>query len=417
MKILSIVCDLNKGGTQRAAQIFAEAYKKLGHDSRLLSFYGLGTRYNELKDEIKIWNGFSVNNIEQIKQWSPDVIHIHSHALGADDVNRLLESLPLNKIKVIEQNVFSKPSPWMDKVDNSFQFSHWAYWLYRLNGGDLLHASVIPNPVRSDKFIRQDSINVSRFRREHNIPNDAFVIGRIGQSGEGKWSIMLIDIFNRLADRYANLFLIIVNPPVNIIKAINKSAYKNRIKYIERIDGDKNLSLVYSSFDIMLHIAEMGESFGYVLAESILCGTPVVTLSTPWGDNSQSEVVSNGIGGYVANSRKTLIEIVEKYINKIIIHDTNDARQSIVKRYDYLVVAQKALDSLNIKHSINVPELNAKIIAISRDTVDKTKLLTILLLKMNCLLCRKLTAYQYHFKTLIGTLVRKLVNKINVNKK
>jgi hypothetical protein len=37
-----------------------------------------------------------------------------------------------------------------------------------------------------------------------------------------------------------------------------------------------------------------------VLCEAMLCGVPVVTLSTPLKDNSQLEVVGHGVGGLVA---------------------------------------------------------------------------------------------------------------------
>ncbi|MBN2884519.1 glycosyltransferase family 4 protein [Patescibacteria group bacterium] len=416
MRILTIVFNLNKGGTQRAAQIFAEAYKKLGHDSRILTLYGLGSRFEEIKDDFKIWQGVGDSNLKEIKEWNPEVIHIHSHGPKAEDISRLFDFLPIDKIKIIEQNVFSKPSPWMDRVDISFQLSDWAYWLYMLRGGDMTRATIIPYPIISDRFTNRETALVSAFKVKYNIPEEAFVIGRIGQSEVGKWSLMLIDIFNRLAKKYTNLYLVVVNPPANIVQAISRSNYKNRIRHIEKINGDENLSIAYSSFDLMLHIAEMGESFGYALVESILCGTPVVALSTPWGDNSQGEVVFNGVGGYVANSRKALIQTVAKYINREIIHEADIARQNIIKRYDYLLVTQKALDSLKTERKMDKQELNVKIINILKNTVDKTKMLTVFLIKMNCLLCRKLTAYQYHWPTLFRTLVRKISQKIYVRK-
>ena len=52
--------------------------------------------------------------------------------------------------------------------------------------------------------------------------------------------------------------------------------------------------------DGFLHLSRIGESFGMVLCEAMLCGVPVVTLSTPLKDNSQLEVVGHGVGGLVA---------------------------------------------------------------------------------------------------------------------
>jgi len=416
MKILSIVCDLNKGGTQRAAQIFAEAYKKLGHDSRILSFYRLGIRYDELKNDFQIWNGISNINIETIKKWSPDVIHIHSHSLEVDDVNRFLDSLPLNKIKLIEQNVFSTPSAWTNKLNYSFQLSKWASWLYQLRGGEQFKSVIIPYPICPEKFVRQDENKINLFKVSHGIPEKAYVIGRIGQNNAGKWSVITINVFNILAKKNDNIYLVLVNPPSNILKAVSRSKYKDRIIHIERIVGDEQLSIAYSVFDVMLHTAEIGESFGYVLVESMLCGTPVVTLSTPWGDNSQCEIVKNGEGGFVAHTQAGLVKALNLYINKDAVYNKAQVRQRIIDNYDYLVVANRALSCLDgAMDSTQVR--NKDVIKILKDTIDKTKSFTILLLSMNSLFFRKLTAYQYNFKVLIGTLIRKMMNKVKLNKK
>lgn len=57
-------------------------------------------------------------------------------------------------------------------------------------------------------------------------------------------------------------------------------------------------------------MTRIGESFGIVLAEAILCGLPVVTLQTPYADNSQAEVVGHNIGGLVANRYTGVYEAV-----------------------------------------------------------------------------------------------------------
>ena len=300
----------------------------------------------------------------------------------------------------------------MDKVDTSFQFSYWAYWLYRLRGGDMSRAGIVPNPVRCDNFTPSNESEIGLFKKKYNIPENAYIIGRIGQNNIGKWSVVMINVFNSLAKKNPNIYLVLVNPPLNILKAVSRSKYKDRIVHIESIIGDKQLSLAYSAFDVMLHVAEMGESFGYVLVESMLCGTPVVTLSTPWGDNSQCEVVENGNGGFVAQTQKGLIKALNLYINKDDIYEPEPARQRMIDNYGYIKVAKKALASLD-KENNDKQVQSDFIIKILKDTIDKTKMLTVLLLRMNCLLCRKLIAYQYHPKTLLATLFRKLREKIN----
>jgi hypothetical protein len=51
MRILTVVYNLEKGGTQRAAQNFCEGYKELGHDSKIVAAYNSGIRETELQEK------------------------------------------------------------------------------------------------------------------------------------------------------------------------------------------------------------------------------------------------------------------------------------------------------------------------------------------------------------------------------
>ncbi len=414
MKILTVVFDLDKGGTKRAAQIFAEAYKMNGHDSRILTFYGLGSRYEEIKDFINVWYEVSENNLEEIKKWSPDIIHIHSHGLKKKDVENMLDVLQDGNVKVIEQSVFSIPSPWESRLDFSFQLSSWALWLYNLRGGDRNKSCIVPCPVNCKNFYHRDCSEIKNFKEKYNIPENAFVIGRIGQSSYGKWSTMLIDCFNEIAQKRSDFYMVVVNPPINIIDKINDSPFKNRIINIEKIYGDDNLSVVYSSFDLMVHIAEQGESFGYVLAEALLCETPVVTLSTPWGDNSQCEVVKNKIGGYVVNGYNGIIAAVNNYIelkNNDKINLKKSCRNHVILNYEYKKVAADVINCLLLKNNLEINNSNItnKIITILKDTFDKVSLFTVFLIKSNILFLRILTIYRYPVKLIFIKLSKKIV--------
>ena len=87
MKILTIVYNLEKGGTQRAAQNFCEGYRELGHDSRILAAYGSGVRADELQQKkIKVWVGLDEDVLNDIVQWCPDLVHIHSHEMNVKDI-------------------------------------------------------------------------------------------------------------------------------------------------------------------------------------------------------------------------------------------------------------------------------------------------------------------------------------------
>ncbi len=55
--------------------------------------------------------------------------------------------------------------------------------------------------------------------------------------------------------------------------------YQKNIRTIDFIKGDKALTDFYSSIDVFVHISAIGESFGYVLTEAMICGCPVITLA------------------------------------------------------------------------------------------------------------------------------------------
>jgi glycosyltransferase involved in cell wall biosynthesis len=410
LKILTVVYNLDKGGTQRAAQVFAEAYKELRHDSRVLSLYGVGVRYDEIKDKIKVWNGASHNNLTEIKNWEPNVIHIHSHGPKDQDINALLSSV--ENVKIIETNVFSTPSIWADKVDVSLQLSHWANWLFKLRGGGKFKSAIVPYAVKCHSFQKARADRVEVFRKEQKIPKDAFVIGRVGQSFAGKWSPMLLSVFNDLASKEERLYLLLINAPNNILSLMDESPYKNRIRYVSKVIGDENLSTVYSSMNVMLLIAEQGESFGMVLAESILCETPVVTLSTPWADNSQGEVVKHLAGGYVANTERGIKESILMLMNgKSRLNMKDVGTRHIRTNYDYLHVANQALRSLNKEY---VDDDYIDRLSLLKNAIDKPNIITLLFLQAGSDILRRLTIFSSNYNPwydLVVIVFKKIVKR------
>lgn len=309
MKILNVVYSLGKGGTERAAQNFATGYAENGNESRLLFTRQDGPRRAELVARgIPVHDLRRKEDVELLKEWAPDVVHVHSHGLQEDEMSNLVRTFC--SAKFVETNVFSRPSPWEGSLHATFQLSNWCYHLYGLRGGNLKKSMIVPYPVETSRFSRASKESAQVFRAQHQLSEDDFVIGRIGQSFPGKWSDVLIDVFEDLRQKDENVRLLIVNPPDSIRMRIRNSKFETDTRIIDTIIGDDALSVCYSAMDVFLHIAEQGESFGMVLAEALLCETPVVTLATPWGDNSQGEVVGHRVGGFVAARRDCLSALV-----------------------------------------------------------------------------------------------------------
>ena len=137
-----------------------------------------------------------------------------------------------------------------------------------------------------------------------------------------------------------------------------------------------------NNHQIFLHIAKIGESFGYVLAESLLCETPIITLNTPWADNSQSEVIGNRIGGFSVFKKRNFINAVQILINdkKLRLSFGSKGRKRIKSKYDHKVLSQKVIDKLiNSSNLLNKKKVDSPYILTS-DVIDSVDFLSKFLL-------------------------------------
>ncbi len=313
VKILTVVFSLGKGGTERTAQNFACGYSKINCDSRVLCTRIDGPRRQYLLDQrIPVYNLENKADCQEICNWCPDVVHIHSHGITTTEFY-IFQAL-CREAKFVETNVFSRPSPWAKHLLISYQLSQWCDWLFSSRSNHQYRSAILPNAVDTDSFCRSSSDRRSKFRSRYGLLDSDLVIGRVGQGYEGKWSPVLIDVFEEIRKKTANLKLLIVNPPPLILKRALGSRYCRDIVHIDVLHGDMDLADCFSSIDVFVLIASQGESFGMVSCESLLCETPVVALATPWADNSQGEVVGNRIGGFVATTKHELTPLIEKLL-------------------------------------------------------------------------------------------------------
>lgn len=399
-KILTIVNGLKKGGVHRTAQFFAQGYQNLGMDSRLLALQMGGVREKYLSDSgIPYWLFLTEKNLAEIEEWNPHFIHLHSHGFNENEYKNFS---PLFKDRLVfEKNIFSIPNPWSREMNVSCQMSIWCDWRFRRHKASKeIKTAIVPNAATPEAFQQAKETEVEVFKKRHGIPLDALVIGRIGQSDAGKWSVLLIDIFEKLCDSTnSKIHLLLVNPPKLIVEKITESHIANCVVIIDEILGDENLSIAYSSMDIFLLVAEHGESFGNVLTESMLCQTPVVALSTPWANNSQCEVVGHMQGGLIATTPDGLYRAVKELVSNKYLREMlgKQGREKVIKEYDYVNVAKMAIEAVKSNHSI-IPksELRKRVLEIYRDAFDQPSQLTMEFMKHEKLLplTRYTTGYE-----------------------
>jgi glycosyltransferase involved in cell wall biosynthesis len=177
------------------------------------------------------------------------------------------------------------------------------------------------------------------------VPEEALVVGRVGQPIVYKWSPLLFTAFERIARAIPQAWLVVVGAPPIAVRQIQTLEARARVVVVPKVDTDVELLAVYSAMDVTGHAAAQGESFGYVIAESMLCELPVVTLSTPWGDNAQTELVRHGANGYIARGQRAFTE----GLRSLLLSEPTRAafgrsgRADVITRFDSVTVAALSL--------------------------------------------------------------------------
>lgn len=329
MKVLTVVETLGTGGTERVAVTCAVGYASAGWDSAVLAYGGAGEREAELRNRrIPMFVGGRVKGLEQeaVRRaiaWNPDLVHIHRTGYPDKRSGAILTALASARRKFMETNVFARFDGTQagGLIDVHIVLSGWCLWKYarwsrRANPRPI--AAVIPNPVDTSRFYPPSPAERRMTRHRLSIPEGSFVVGRVGQPSASKWSPAILSEFTAAAKRLPNLYLVLVGSPADYLiraKSLPPSIVE-RIRFVPLQKNDDALRLHYGAFDVFVHMSRIGETFGMVLCESMLCGTPVITLSTPLRDNSQVEVVGHGVGGLVVRHKRDVRRAVKRLANE-----------------------------------------------------------------------------------------------------
>jgi len=259
---------------------------------------------------------------DEAARWQPEVIHIHRPGMTdtlTADLLRHLKSAVDNRSVVLETNIFARPDYSADRelIDVHLLLTQWCLWKWRRWSRGLRPApvaAVIPNMIDVDAFVPASDEQASAFREEFGIPQDAFVFGRVGQPSEGKWSPVALKAFQCFAQGSPRAHLLLVGLPPAYERYVDAmpTDVRSRVVQIPFLHGDARLRACYTSMDVLLHAARIGESFGLVLVEAVLCGCPAITLSTPAKDNSQIEVIGHERGGLVVGDVANMVKAMQR---------------------------------------------------------------------------------------------------------
>lgn len=382
MKVLQINSVCGVGSTGRIATDLYKVLEEQGHECVIA--YGRGTAPEGIKT-IRIGTDFdnymhvaktrvfdkhgfgstkaTKEFIEKVKEYNPDVIHLHNIHGYYINIEILFNYLKETNKKVVwtlhdcwaftghcSHFDYIRCNKWKDKCEKCHQKkeypssilkdnSNWNYekkkqlftsvnnmtivtpskWLARLVEKSFLSKypiKVINNGIDLNVFkpIKSD------FREKYNLKDKTIVLGVASVWTEKKGFNYFIELANRLDD----YFKIVM---VGVTKKQKRMLPEN-ILSITKTNNPKELAEIYSAADIFLN-PTLEDNFPTTNIEALACGTLVITFNT----GGSGECINKYTGKIVdLNEIKNLSNFIEELIN--FKYDFNKCRIYAEKYYN-----------------------------------------------------------------------------------
>ena len=308
MKIIHLINSLNKGGAEGNLYRLCKFHKKKYKNNiniTIITLIDNGFYEAELKKiGIKI---FSLNMNKQnkffdfikkvlklrkfIKKQNPDIIQswmYHSNFIALFIPKRFYDKLFWN-IRHSELNtkiskkmtiflsiicgLFSKivPKKIIYCSEKSINF-HENYHFYSKNKTVLIYNGCSDKTYYPSKNLYLD------FRKKNKIKKTEIVIGYAGRYAKQKNIFSMLFAFSKIIKNQKNVYLYMVGKDISLQNK-ELTSYTNDLKIYNNVfflNEQKNLLEFYNGIDFLL-LASHSESFPNVIAESMLCSTPVLS--------------------------------------------------------------------------------------------------------------------------------------------
>ncbi len=335
MKIFEINSG-NYGSTGNIMLNIAETARISGHNVKVAYRQSRSVTANDVADEIQIGNSFyglthriigeylglegfgsvisTLKLIKQIREFNPDVIHLHILHGWYLNLPLLFNFLTKYNKKVVwtmhdcwaftghcPHFEYVKCDKWQTGCENCPQYREYPYsridtskilYKYKKKYFTSIKNLTIVTPSHwladliSNSYFKNCNIEVinngidlnifkpseSKFRELNNISeNDNIILGVAFEWTEKKG----IDIFKKLSSDLNSNYKIVL---IGTTEEIEKDLPENIIK-IRRTSSKEELAQIYSSADLFVNPTRE-ETFPTVNMESLACGTPVLTFKT-----------------------------------------------------------------------------------------------------------------------------------------
>jgi glycosyltransferase involved in cell wall biosynthesis len=316
-KILHIFRNLKYGGNQALALNIIK-YSSLEYKHSILSFQDdleMKKEFEELGCDIRVIEQKETNFSEFKNKYTQFMIdndfdtavtwfYPYILRLELDGVNFVhhIGTAPVFKFSLLWLKSFILVN--MYKKSNGkfiFASNHIAKQNKKVYGINFKNSSIVLN-----------GIDTSRFKSKSTYTKrDKFIITMVGRLDGSKDFDTLIKIAPILAKDIDNLTINIVGDGDDRVRLENLSKEHNSNSIIKFLGRRSDVDDILHDSDIFVFLNKFLEGFGLVIVEAMSTGLPVVSYNI----GANSEIIDDGIDGYLVNSKDELIEKILKLYN------------------------------------------------------------------------------------------------------
>ena len=259
--------DLTLGGTEKMVQIHLSHFIKDNTFNHYLAYRSQGDKAREkyfkeiLGNEKLLCYDSHSTLLSTIREKKPFILHRYSAGIPEFPFVREIKE---HTKHFVSTSVFGDQDDTIE-ISKVIYVSKHVQWMAGHQESENHH--VVRNPIEAP-------YSTENLREELEIPQDAFVFGRIGRDDDNIYDATNITAYSKIET--TDTFFVVVNASNRCRSDIKRLGIKNA-KFIDRTTDEVKLSRFYNTIDVQAHARKDGECNAASHFESMAHGVPIIS--------------------------------------------------------------------------------------------------------------------------------------------